>query len=87
MITSLLVVPWFLWSAIFPGGSHRTWEPQWESLQTFDSQEACEAARPIYQREIDKVYPAPTDRNEAITWPHVYLRCSPVKPSRPRVGS
>jgi hypothetical protein len=73
-----LIIPWFLWSIVYPGGQYRESDIVAQPVKEFRSQGDCEMHKPEYRREVDKAYP-----NKGAgwrTWPTVELICSPVYP-------
>ena len=90
----LLVVPWFLWSTVYPGGTYRESDITARPVREFPSQAACEKALPVYRVEVDRAFPQPIPKkvpayseglatSAYVVWhtlPSVKLQCSPVNP-------
>lgn len=77
-----LVVPWFLWSMVYPpGGSYRMEDIHATAVHEYVSQTECEEGLKEYRIEVDKAFPQPKHEGLVwVTWTTVELKCSPVNP-------
>ena len=71
---ALVVVPWFLWSIIYPpyGTPYRDDSIRAAPVHEYKTQQECESAAKAYRAEIEKAFPS--------TGRPVSLICSPVNP-------
>lgn len=74
-----LLIPWFLWSIVYPGGSYMEKDIVAQPVKEFESQDKCEKGLIEYRKEVDKAYPPQRESGFAMS-PWVQLKCSPIYP-------
>ena len=74
-----ILIPWFLWSMVYPGGAYAPLDIVAQPVKEFPSKALCEEGLRVYKVEVDKAFPPPKGGNFIVT-PWVELKCSPVYP-------